>query len=312
MRHIFLFQISQFLFRQSQIHRSCRPFHMVKFGRSHHRRSHLGEQPGQRDFRHAHPMPVSQFGHTPDDAFILFSRSVIFKTRIVILFQTFRGLSRPFGQAASSQRAVRRHGDVVLCAQLCHLPFLFPENQIIVSLHRYEGRKALPLCQSVCLGQLPGKAVGNPDISGLSRLHYAVQPFHDIVKRRRIIPHMIDIEIHILHAQIFQAGINHPLYMLLPGHALFHLLGRTRQELGGHHHLIPLRIILQRASHILFACSALVSDCRIEEIDAEFQPMPDDLAGLFLIQRPGMLAICRISKSHTSHADAGHIQIRIP
>ena len=171
--------------------------------------------------------------------------------------------------------------------------------------------KSLPLCQGVCLGQLVGIAVGNTDISGLALLHHIVQPLHDIVERALIVPHVVDVQIHIVHAQIFQALVYHLLDMGLGCDAGLHLLGRAGQELGGHHHLIPLCEILQRPAQVLLTGAALVGDGRVIEIDARLQTFFDDLSCVLLIDGPGVLSLSGVSKAHAPHADAGDIQIRV-
>ena len=215
------------------------------------------------------------------------------------------------GQAAARQRAVGRHGDMILRAELCHLPLLLPEDQVIVALDGDKFREAFLFRQSVCLRELIRKAVGNADIPGLSGLYHPVQPVHDIVQRGLIIPHVINIEIHMVHAEIFQAGIDHPLDVHLSGHARFDLLRRARQKFGGHHNAVPFREIFKRPAKILFAGAALVADGRIEKVHAKLQPPPDNLPGMLLVDGPAVLSVPRVAESHTSHTDAGHLQFGI-
>ena len=122
---------------------------------------------------------------------------------------------------------------------------------------------------------------------------------------------MIDIEIHIIHAEIFQTGVNHLLDVLLSGDAGCDFLRRAGQEFGSHHHVVSFGEVLQRPAHILLAGAALIADCGIEKIDAELQPVLYDFAGVLLIQRPRVLSVFRIAESHTAHADPGYIQFRI-
>ena len=122
---------------------------------------------------------------------------------------------------------------------------------------------------------------------------------------------MINIQIHIIEPQIAQARVDHPRDMLLAGNALFNLFGRAGQKFCSDHDVFPLCEILERTAQILLARAALVTDGRIKKIDAQFQPVPDDGAGMFLVQRPAVLAVLCIAEPHASHADAGNGEIGI-
>ena len=66
--------------------------------------------------------------------------------------------------------------------------------------------------------------------------------------------------------------------MLLSADTLFNLLLRSREELGGHDHLVPLREIAKRPADVLLAGATLVGDGRVIEVDAQLQPSLDDLS----------------------------------
>ncbi len=96
--------------------------------------------------------------------------------------------------------------------------------------------KALFFRQGVGLGQLVGKAVGNADIPHLARFYHAVEPFHHVIERGLVIPHVIDIQVNIVHAQVFQAGVHHLFDVLLAGDACVDFVLGAGQKFGGHHH----------------------------------------------------------------------------
>ena len=108
-----------------------------------------------------------------------------------------------FRKASAGQSTVRRHGNVVLSAEFCHFPLLLPENQIVMSLNRDKPGKSFFFGKCVCLSQLIGKTVGNTNVPNLSGLYNTIKAIHDIIKRRLIIPHMVNVEIHIIEPQIF-------------------------------------------------------------------------------------------------------------
>ena len=179
------------------------------------------------------------------------------------------------GQPPTGQSTVRGHGDVLLPAEGCHLPLLFPENQVIVTLDGDKFGKALFLRQGVGLAELPCKAVGDADIPGFACLHGVVQSLHDVIKGRLVIPHVIDVQVHIVHPQVLKALVQHPPDMLLAADALRDLLIGTGKKLGGHHHLVSLGKIPEGTTYILFAGTALVADGGVKEIDPKFQSSLD-------------------------------------
>ncbi len=122
---------------------------------------------------------------------------------------------------------------------------------------------------------------------------------------------MVNIKIHIVKAQILEAGVNHLRNVLLAGDAGGDFLLGSGQELGGNHHILPFCKIPYRPAHILLAGSALIADGGVEEVDPQLQSAPNDLTGVGLIQRPAVLAVGCIAKAHATHADAGNRQVGV-
>ena len=83
----------------------------------------------------------------------------VFELGVAVLLKPLGGLTGALGKPPAGQSAVRGHGNVLLPAVGCHLPFLFPEDQVVVPLNGDKFGKALFLRQGVGLGELPGKAV---------------------------------------------------------------------------------------------------------------------------------------------------------
>ena len=215
------------------------------------------------------------------------------------------------GKPPAGQRTVRCHRNIIFRAQPGHFPLFLPEDQIIVPLNGDKFGKSFSLCQCVGFGKLIGKTVGNADVTNLSLLHHTVQPVHNIIKGRLIVPHMINIKVYIIKPQILQTGIDHLFNVLLSGDTGSDFILGTGQKLCCHHHIFPPGEISQRTAKILFAGAALISDGCIEKVHSQLQPPPDHRPGMFFIQCPAVLAISGISKAHASHADAGNCKIRI-
>ena len=180
-----------------------------------------------------------------------------------------------------------------------------------MSLYGHKFRKSFFFCQSVRLGKLVGITVGNTDISRLACFHHIVQPFHNVIERRRVIPQVINIQIHIIHPKVLKALIDHLLYMLLCRHSLFNLLRCAGKKFRSDYNIFSLCKVFERTSKILLTRTALIPDCRIVKIDARLQSPADNLAGVSLIYRPCVLTVSSVSKSHTAHTDTGYIQVRV-
>ena len=62
-----------------------------------------------------------------------------------ILLQAGGGFARPFGEAATCQRTVRRERNAIFPAEGYHFPLLLPEDEVIMPLYRDEFAKSLLL-----------------------------------------------------------------------------------------------------------------------------------------------------------------------
>lgn len=67
-------------------------------------------------------------------------------------------------------------------------------------------------------------ALANPDrqsswicqYTDFTRFYHPIEPVHDVIERRFIVPHVVNIQIHVIKAQILQAGIDHLFNVPLP------------------------------------------------------------------------------------------------
>ena len=138
-------------------------------------------------------------------------------------------------------------------------------------------------CIVICLGKLPCKAVGYTDISGFASLHNPIKSIHDFLHRGMIIPHMIDIKIHIVHTEIAKTLIQVIFYMFLSAHAAVNFFLCSRCEFRCNHIIITFCKITKCFSDILLACTILICDCRIIKIDTKVKSMLNDFSRLRLI-----------------------------
>ena len=171
--------------------------------------------------------------------------------------------------------------------------------------------KALVLGQGVGLGQLIGKAVGDAYIPRLAGLNHAVEAVHDVIERHAVVPHVVDVQIDVVHAEVAQTGVYHGLNVLLGGDAALYLLVGEREELGGHDYLVAAREVAQRAAQVLLAGAALVAYCGVKEVYPQVEAVLYYLAGHVLVHRPGVLAVGSVAEAHAAHADARDGQVGI-
>ena len=198
MRNIGLFQILLLFLCKLKIHSFCRSPDMVEFGGTYYRCSYLRQKPGQRNLCHRHAPLIGQLSHPVNDHLVLTGSIIVFQFCIAVLFKSLGSFPRVFGKTSSCQSAVRRHSNIVFCTELCHLPLFLAENQVIMPLYRNKLLETFLFRQRICLGKLVGKAVGNSDITGFSFFYDPVQAIHNIIERRLMIPHMVNIQIYIV------------------------------------------------------------------------------------------------------------------
>ena len=197
---------------------------MVQLRRACDGRRHLSHQPRERYFGHRHAAFVRYLGHAVYYYGVLLRRGVIFEPGVVVLLEALARLAGVLAETSACQGAIWHHGDVVLGAELGHLALLLAEDEVVVVLDGDEFGKALVLGQGVGLGELVGKAVGDAYIPRLARLHHAVEAVHDVVERHAVVPHVVDVEIDVVHAEVVQTGVNHGLNVLLRRDAALYFL----------------------------------------------------------------------------------------
>ena len=147
-----------------------------------------------------------------------------------------------------------------------------------MALNGYEFGKPFLLRQRVRLRDLPGKTVRNADVSRLARLHDAIQSVHNVFKRCLPVPHVIDVEIHVVHAEVLKTCVDHVLDVLLPADSVLDLFLCSRKEFGGNDNVFTLCEVAQCLADILFAGSALIGDGCVVEINTQFQSALYDLS----------------------------------
>ena len=115
---------------------------------------------------------------------------------------------------------------------------------------------------------------------------------------------MQNIQIDVIHAEIFQALIQ-PLFNMAAGcDSRLYLFRRARQKLRRDDHILTFGQCFERLPDILLAGAALISDRGIKEIDSLTQRLFQNVAGLIGIQCPAVLTLTGIAEAHTPQTDS--------
>ena len=146
--------------------------------------------------------------------------------------------------------------------------------------------KALFLSKRICLCKLPCIAVRNADVSCLSRFHNTVQTVHNVVDWRVPVPHVINVQVNIVHSEVVKALVDHTLDMLLSADTCLNINRGSRQEFRCHNNFIAPGKIFECSADKLLTRSRLIGDCGIKEIHAKVKPALDDLTRMRLVYRP--------------------------
>ncbi len=119
-----------------------------------------------------------------------------------------------------------------------HLTFLFTHDQVVMVLHRDELGPAVFLGQRIHFGDLVGVCVGDADVShfaGPDRIVHALQNFFG---GSLVVPDVIDVQVHMIHAQVLQTGVDGVHHVLLAIDASGNFFFGSWQEFGGNHHVL--------------------------------------------------------------------------
>ena len=178
-------------------------------------------------------------------------------------------------------------------------------------LNGHKLRHAVHTGVVIRLRQLPRIAVRDADGADLAGLHRVVQPLHNLLNGRAIIPHVADVQINVVHTETLQACIEAVFHVLLPRHVVCNLLVGARLKFRRQHHVLAAGKIAQHTADKHLARAALVAHRRVKKVDAVLERRFDDLVGAFLIQRPAVLPRGRFAKAHAAKANARNIQVRV-
>ena len=219
------------------------------------------------------------------------------------------------GEPAARERAPRDGADALVAAQREHLPLLLAVEQVVVVLHRDEAAPAVDVLQVQRLRELPRPHRGRPDVAGLARLHDVVQRLERLLDRRAVVPAVNLVEVHVVHAEAPQRGVD-------PGHdrlaretAAVRALAHRHEDLGGDDDLVAVGHLPQRAAGDLLARAVGVGVRGVEEVDPGVEGLAEEGFRRVLVEGPRVGAAVGDAVAHAPqadprHVDTGHAELR--
>ena len=152
------------------------------------------------------PALLRQLRHPADDGRVLLGGGVVLKLGVAVLLQPLGGLSGVLGEPAPRQGAVGRHGDVVLRRRVWPSPAPPPGKsgcsapvwrQTWQSPPSPPGRWPWPAGrQSSWRCRYTAPCPLSPRWSSPSKMSY---------RGVCVVPHVVDVQVHVVHAQVLQA-----------------------------------------------------------------------------------------------------------
>jgi len=156
------------------------------------------------------------------------------------------GGPRIFAAAVAHDEAARQwapgdYADALLAAQWQHLALLLAVDHVVVVLHRGETRDAHVVSPVEHLGELPGGHGTRPDIQGFAAPDHVVECFQRFLDGRTTVEAVDLIEVHVIHAEAFQAVIDGVEDVLAGKAALVGIVAHAVVDLGGDDNAIARR-----------------------------------------------------------------------
>ncbi len=132
---------------------------------------------------------------------------------------------------------------------------------IVVSLNGNKLWQVYILSYGVGFGELLCKAVGNSDISRFLTFHDVVKCPHYFVNGSVIVPHMVYIQIPIVHTEMPETRINTHLNVLSAGNTFAISSCDRGRNLVGNHHILTFGEVTQGTSYIPLTGAVLWGLC---------------------------------------------------
>ena len=131
-----------------------------------------------------------------------------------------------------------------------------------------------------------------------------MQRLERLLDRRLVVPAMRLVEIDVIRAEPFQAGVDLVHDRLSRQALAVRVVAHLAVHLGGDHHLLAPGKVLQRAAGDLLAGAERIDVRRVEEVDAGLERLLEERPARLLVERPAMRAALDRAVGHAAKADA--------
>src|SRR6266404_3359962 len=158
------------------------------------------------------------------------------------------------------------------------------------------------------LAELPGVHRRSAEISRLAALDDVVQRFESLLDRRRVIPAVDLVEVHVIGAEPAQAGVDRREYGLAGESPSVRALAHREKNLGGDHDLVAPGEFPQGSTDDLLGGAVGVAVGGIEVVDPGVHRLTYQGTRLFLREGPWMIAPIGNAESHASQANLGNLE----
>ena len=217
-----------------------------------------------------------------------------------------RGLVLP-RQHPSREDPPGRHGDVQRLGHRHQVALRRPVRQAVLDLESGEGAPTFQLGERVRPRHDPRGCVGDPDVEDLPGPHDVVEGPHRLLEGRHPVPGVDPVEVDVVGAQAFQAGVER-LHQVLP------VVPAAVGIVGAHVQRVfrgedePLPPFFQELPHELLAGAVGVQVGGVDEVAARVRERIEDPAALLLRRPPAPL----LAERHRPQAQLRHPKARLP
>jgi hypothetical protein len=146
------------------------------------------------------------------------------------------------------------------------------------------------------------------EIADLARLDQVVECFEGLLQRRGVVIAVDLVEVDVVGAEPGEAVIDlghdrlagEPFAVGAGPHGV--------AQLGGDHHVVAVREVLQRPAEDLLARALRVHVRGVEEVDARVQGVADQRARIGLAERPDRVAALGLAVGHRADGEGRDVQ----
>ena len=216
------------------------------------------------------------------------------------------------GQKAARQRRPDHQPKLLFQEHGNQVPLQVAAGDGVVGLQGLEARVSLRLASAERLGDLPGRPIGDADITHQALAGQVVQRAQGLVDGGDGVVAVDLVEVDVIGLQPLQAALNRVHDVPARGAAVIGPWPHVAEHLGGQHHILAGHAdVLQGLADPGLGLAERIDVGGVDEVDATLQGLADDRVDLVLVQPADRLPDPRAglaAKGHRPQADFGHEQ----